>query len=356
MKELCRNFSLNMRHGKSAPDFWALGRMFEQAMPDAPRLGFAKSPKEENVRFGQKPFLHFSGNEIAEIVSGADTTMPPTVEALVLTYFFGLLGINGPMPLEFTSYVFQRSYNHYDNTWRRFLDIIHHRFHTLYYRAFAGYEQSISFDRKDDDPMRSLVQSLAGIPAGTDLPAALATGNASEFAFALKTRAGLETILKNVLHNMGAAENFQVKVEDHQLAVFRIHEENHAFLGKKKSSVLGSNMQIGRTFISITHAFNIRIGPLSYNAYCLFIEEDKGIRQLASVAKLFLDRPLRYNTVFILESKTIPAVRLGNGDQHDTDSRRLGRNCWLGRQKNEYTIHTIAISAISRRLHIHGAP
>jgi type VI secretion system protein ImpH len=143
LRRLTKTWAQNLRSGISVPDFWGFVRKLEKSDPSRPRLGYAKHPSEEIIRFGQMPYLYFPPSDIAEIFEGKKTG----VVALVFTYFLGLLGVNGPMPLEFTHYVYQRSYNHYDQTWRRFLDIIHHRMHVFYYRAFAQNEQSISFDR-----------------------------------------------------------------------------------------------------------------------------------------------------------------------------------------------------------------
>ncbi|MDR2746406.1 MAG: type VI secretion system baseplate subunit TssG, partial [Treponema sp.] len=137
LRKLIRSWSQNLRQGVAAPDFWGLVRKLEQNNPGKPRLGYAKYPSDENVRFGQTPHLYFPPSDIAEIIEGKKVGL----DAVVFTYFLGLLGVNGPMPLEFIHYVYQRSRSHYDHAWRRFLDIIHHRMHVFYYRAFAQNQQ-----------------------------------------------------------------------------------------------------------------------------------------------------------------------------------------------------------------------
>jgi type VI secretion system protein ImpH len=108
-----RKTSQKLRNGGGAPDFWALVRKLENTGPAKPRLGHGKNAGEENVRFGQAPFLNFPPTDIAEIIEGGRNA---GVDATLIVYFFGLLGVNGPMPLEFTHYVFRRSHNYFDNT------------------------------------------------------------------------------------------------------------------------------------------------------------------------------------------------------------------------------------------------
>ena len=330
-----KNAAAALRAGKRPPGFAALVRAVEQeaSSRNKPRIGFAKTPRDEAVRFGQKPALHFVGSELAEVVqnnggSGSD---------LILTYFFGLLGINGPMPLEFTNYVLQRSRSHYDHTWRRFLDIIHHRFHTFYYRAFACNDQAASSDRAEDDGIKAIVASLAGQSReGADEDLAMAVGNALCFSFRLKNRANLEALLQNEYQ-------LPVTVEDFVLSHNDIPAANHVYLGRHASSCLGVNMQIGRRFLSMTQKFEIRVGPMDYTQFCDFIMNPKGVARMAKAVQLFLDRPLDFDVLPLVQSEHIPGTCLGGVKIAGRAFGRLGMGCWLGRPKAD----TIVSSRIS---------
>ncbi|MGV8763016.1 type VI secretion system baseplate subunit TssG, partial [Pseudomonas aeruginosa] len=52
-------------------------------------------------------------------------------------FFFGLTGPNGPLPLHLTEYARERQRNVNDATFKRFMDVFHHRLLTLFYRAWA---------------------------------------------------------------------------------------------------------------------------------------------------------------------------------------------------------------------------
>jgi type VI secretion system protein ImpH len=337
IRELINRVALDLRQGKRSPDFSGLIRGIESKSPELPRIGFAKTPKDEVVRFGQKPALHFTGNDVAEVIPDGGGT-----DALILSYWLGLLGVDGPMPLEFTNYVFQRSYNHYDNTWRRFLDIIHHRFHTLYYRAFSIYEQAISNDRSNikDDPVKLLIASLAG----SNINYNTSVCNAAQFSQTMRTRSNLEIVLRNMY-------KVPIAVKDFTLMKLDIPHENHVFLGERSRSLLGKTMQIGRQFWSMTQKFDIFLGPMSYTEYCKFVALGSQLEKLSQTVNLFLDRPLVYDTVFIIHSATIPGTWLG-GDPQKSPTR-LGVSTWVGKLHNSDLIeHTITISKIMKRKHI----
>src|SRR3954469_22817422 len=77
-------------------------------------------------------------------------------------HFFGLLGPNGPMPLHFSDFVRERQREH-DATLARFLDLFNHRMTAFFYRAWACNQQTVSFDRPDQDRFGVYVASLIGM-------------------------------------------------------------------------------------------------------------------------------------------------------------------------------------------------
>lgn len=329
-----------MRNGTGAPDFFELVRRIGNARPDFPRLGKAARPSQENIRFGQTPYLHFPATEIAEIKQGNGA-----VEALIMTYFFGLLGVNGPMPLEFTDYVFQRSHNYYDQTWRRFLDIVNHRFLTLFYRAWAENEQAVSFDRPDDDKITDIIAALAGVPADMKLPDSgfkyMMANYADRFGCPVKSRSSLEEILKNVL-------KVNLKVRDFVVSSYNIPAEARCRLGNRDTSVLGKSIQLGRTYMSATREFEIEIGPLSFDESRKLMPGGREFDLINRIVTAYLDRPLDYTLTFIVIGRTVPKCVLGEKDA----SVRLGRGYLLGRRNEDKNIKiTIGASRLYAKRH-----
>jgi type VI secretion system protein ImpH len=323
LRKLIRTWAQNLRRGTSVPDFWGLVRKLEQNNPGKPRLGYAKHPSEENIRFGQTPHLYFPPSDIAEIAEGRRVG----VDALMFTFFFGLLGVNGPMPLEFTHYVDQRSRSHYDQTWQRFLDIIHHRFQVLYYRAFAQNEQSISFDRPEDDPVRGMITSLVGLPPEMGFDAVsqtIALSYGENFSFMVRNRSGLEDTLRRML-------NTTVTVRDFVAASQDLKSEDYAVLGNSKTAILGLNLQIGRSSFCVTRQFDIEIGPIGFDTYQMLMTPASGFETLIQMVKLYLDRPLDYVFVVHLDQDGVPPARLGfDWAQANADAAQLGYTCWIG--------------------------
>ncbi|MDR3147563.1 MAG: type VI secretion system baseplate subunit TssG, partial [Treponema sp.] len=250
--------------------------------------------------------------------------------------------------LEFTNYVFRRSHNYFDNTWRRFLDIIHHRFLSFYYRAFSASQQAISFDREDDDPVSDSVRSLAGLPPGQgfgERQNRLVLNFARHFSFLIKNRWGLEDLLRRTF-------KFNLDVREFIPASYDIPPENHAILGREQSSLLGVNLQIGRTCMSSTGKFEIHIGPLAFDDYLRFMSSRSGFSLLREAVNLYLDRPLDYSLVFSVLCETIPLAQLGfDLEEARWDPPQLGYTCWIGNPEERTVSLTIAAARLDRRTH-----
>jgi type VI secretion system protein ImpH len=342
LRKLIRTWAQNLRQGIAAPDFWGFVRKLEKSNSGKPRLGYAKHPSEENIRFGQIPHLYFPPSDIAEIIEGKKVGL----DAVMFTYFLGLLGVNGPMPLEFTHYVYQRSRSHYDQTWRRFLDIIHHRMHVLYYRAVAQNEQSISFDRPEDDPVRKMIQSLAGLPPGMgfdSLAQTIALSYGENFSFTARNRNGLEDTLQRML-------NTAVTVRDFVAVPYDLKSEHYAVLGNSKTAVLGLNLQIGRSCLCVTRQFEIEIGPIGFDTYQMLITPAGGFETLLQTVQLYLDRPLDYAFVVHLDRSNVPPARLGfDWAQANADAAQLGYTCWIGSSDRELELRIDASRFIRLR-------
>ena len=64
---------------------------------------------------------------------------------------FGLFGPNGPLPIHLTEYARERLQHGGDATLCRFLDVFHHRFLALFYKAWAQAQPHVNRDRPAQD-------------------------------------------------------------------------------------------------------------------------------------------------------------------------------------------------------------
>ena len=139
-------------------DFYQTLRRLECLYADKPLWGTALRPIDEPVRFGQEPELIFSPAPLSALELGRDGAPPRLMVRL-----FGLLGPNGPLPLHITEYARERLRHAGDPALCRFLDLFHHRFIALFYRAWAQAQPQVNRDRPGQDRFRVYVGSFVGI-------------------------------------------------------------------------------------------------------------------------------------------------------------------------------------------------
>src|SRR5262249_13529204 len=162
-----------LRRKPYAYDFYQALRRLENLHRDKPRLGEALRPADEPVRLGQEPSLSFAPAPLSAFEPARDGQ-----PARLQVRFFGLLGPNGPLPLHLTEYARDRLRNLGDASLLHFLDLLHHRFLVLFYRAWAQAQPTVGLDRAQDDRFSRYVGSLLGL----GLPALRGRDRVHDFA------------------------------------------------------------------------------------------------------------------------------------------------------------------------------
>ena len=313
LKKFHKQIASQLASGRREPDFFEVVRQFEQHHPAFPRVGYAGRSRSDALRFGQVPSLRFMGTAMDSLQETPGGVMR------LLVNFFGLCGVNGPMPLEFTSMVFQRSHNHYDRTLQCFLDIINHPFLRLYYRAYADHTAAICCDRDDDNMLTRFFQVLLGQPAGISDSVPCRNLWIGESDILLRTRrsaGGLRQLLAVALH-------IPVRVEERVTGQYEIPRECRCLLGGKENVRLGIDTQIGRRFISNTRRVNLHFGPLPFARYVAFLPGEAAFSRIAFAVSRYFEQPREFDFTFRLKTDTLPPARLNA-------SVALGHSAWLG--------------------------
>lgn len=303
-------------------DFFQVLRLIENAHPQQPRIGASLRPRDDAVRFGQDPSLVFHPAML-------DRYQRSTGEARarLAVNFFGLLGANGPLPIHLTEYVRDRLRNGGDATLRAFLDVFHHRLLSLFYRARASAEPTISLDRADagqgvnGDRFSVFVGSLFGIGA----PALRERDDLGDFAklhfaglLANRTRpaAGLASILR-------AYFGLPLQIEQFVGHWMRLPSEVHSRIGRlEQGNRLGGSLVLGKQVWDSQNKFRIVIGPMPYHDYCRLLPGGDSQRRLLAWVKNYAGLALDWDVRLILQKAERPALQLGG-------ATRLGWSTWL---------------------------
>jgi type VI secretion system protein ImpH len=299
-------------------DFYQTLRRLECLYDDKPRLGRALRPIDEPVRLGQEPDLAFAPTPLASFEPSSDGRVPRLQVRL-----FGLLGPNGPMPIHITEYARERLRNAGDPTLSRFLDLFHHRFLALFYRAWAQAQPQVNRDRPHDDRFTSYVGAFAGLA-----PAAFRHRDAVSDAAKLFHAGSLVRQVRNAEGLSAILQHFfrvRVRVQEfvgHWLTL-SAGERSRLTRG---GAALGVGAVLGSRVWDRQHKFRIRLGPLTLRQYESFLPGGPALRQLVDWVRLYCCFEHDWDVRLVLRRQEVPPLRLGAG-------RRLGWTTWLGRRQ-----------------------
>ncbi len=320
-------------------DFHQALRRIECLSPASPRIGTAARPADEPVRLGQEPSLGFAPAALSRLVAGEDGR-PPRIEQR----FFGLFGPNGPLPLHLTEYAYGRQLQAGDPTFARFADIIHHRFLSLFHRAWAQAQPCVSLDRPAEDRFGDYVGALAGI----GLPGVRRRDALSDFV-KLHHAALLNRQVRNA-EGLGqlVGSFFRVPVEVEQFVGhwMPVRDRDRSYLGTA-CCTLGRNTLVGKRVWGCQHKFRLRLGPLDLAQYRSLLPGGQGVAQLQAAVRNYAGLEYTWDAQLMLKAQSVPPLRLGSGN-------RLGYTSWLGRRCSEAPAADLILD-VDRALERHAA-
>lgn len=298
-------------------DYFFTLRKLENLFRNKPRTGTAARPQDEPVRLGQETSLSFAPSAISAF-EPANGSQPPRL----LQRFLGFLGPNGALPLHLTEFTRERILHHGDRTFARFLDVFHHRFLALFYRAWAQAQPTVSFDRPREDRFADYVGSLVGI-GSPDLHARDAAGDHVKLYFAgwlnrqIRNPDGLASILRGYFR-------LPVRVENFVGHWMHLPESERTRLGLRSSgSQLGVGAVIGSKVWDRQHKLRVHVGPLELSEYESLLPSGEALAAFVAILRQYLCFEFDWDARLSLKAEAVPRAQLGRYG-------RLGWTTWAG--------------------------
>ena len=300
-------------------DFYQTLRRLECFYADKPRWGEAQRPADEPVRLGQDPDLAFAPAPLAWF--GAE---PRAAKPRLQLRLFGLFGPNGPLPIHLTEHARDRLRNAGDRTFSRFLDLFHHRFAAMFYRAWAQAQPHVNRDRPDADRFGGYVGGLLGLrsaPARNRdrVPDVAKLFHVGVLVRHVRNAEGLQTILRHFF-------DVPVRIEQFVAHWMALDVRERTALSRE-GATLGRSAVLGGRVWDAQHKFRVQIGALSLQEYESFLPGGRLLGKLVDWITLYLSHELDWDVRLILERDQVPPLAL-NG------TRRLGWTTWLGARRS----------------------
>jgi type VI secretion system protein ImpH len=323
------NFLADLAREPYRYDFYQTLRRIECLYGDKPRWGAALRPVDEPLRLGQDPDVAFAPAPLASFEFGKDGG-PPRLQVRL----FGLLGPNGPMPIHITEYARHRLRHAGDPTLSRFMDLFHHRFIALFYRAWAQAQPHVNRDRPENDRFQVYIGSFMGIAPPSlrqrdTVPDLARLFHAGTLARHVRNADGLASIIRQFFRVPAAIEEFV----GHWL---KLAPSERTYL-RRDGGALGAGAVAGARVWDHQSKFRIHLGPLTLAQYESFLPStprnrpgaDRSgmlLRKLVDWVRFYLCFELDWDVRLRLKREEVPQLRLGASGQ-------LGWTTWLGTRK-----------------------
>jgi type VI secretion system protein ImpH len=285
-------------------------------------IGTARRPQSEPFRLGQQPSFAFAPREVASAEQAAGRLK-------VRLFGLGMLGPNGPLPIHVTEIARDREQARRDTTTVDFFDIFHHRFFTLFYRAWASAQATAGLDRKKDERFSFYVASLTGQDTSEigrrPLPAHARLAAAAHLVRESRNPDGLRTTLE---HYFGVP----VAIEENVFHWVEIDPADRGRIGSPgPAATMGRGAVLGRVAPDRQHKFRVVIGPLDLDAYLRFTPEGEDLPRLVEWVRAFVGYELDWELELRIKPDSAPPAVMGT-------SQRIGWSGWLGHPRSDRPI------------------
>jgi type VI secretion system protein ImpH len=296
-------------------DFYRAVRLLEARNAGNPPLGESISPRDDLVRFKQKPSLTFAPSTLHDCRVGAGGHLELFVN------FTGLFGPNGPMPLFVTEFAHDRQHNGHDSTMVAFFDIFHQRLLSLFYRAWAVNQKSADLDRPDDSRFANYIGSLFGygmksLQKRDAVPDWAKLHFSGRLISPARNAEGLGAIVEEFFGIPALIQTFQ----GHWLS---LPPESACRLGESPTSgSLGVTTIVGSRFWDCQLKFRIRLGPMKLADLQRMLPTGESFKRLKAWVLNYVSEEFFWDLQLVLKKEEVPPTSLGG-------TSALGWTSWL---------------------------
>ncbi len=326
-------------------DLWHLLRWLDAKHPDVPPLGRAPIPDLEPIRIGQEPSPAFAPAQVHALHPDDDGGRPR------LTILgFGLFGPNGPLPSHLTEYARERLRTRGDRTLVRFVDMFHHRFTLLFYRAWADSQGTVSLDRPAEDRFSRYCASLvhlgeASLRDRDAVPDHAKLFGAGHLVRETRNAEGLARLLA-IFFQTGA------RVEQWVMQWLALARTERTRLGMGRiAEKLGVGAVAGAQVPDVQSRFRVWLGPLSLPEYESHLPGGRPFLQVLAWLRTYVGYEIAWDVRLVLRHDEVPRATLGS-------ATRLGWTTWLGERRTPADADDLVLvhETIAERMHLAVAP
>lgn len=307
-----------LREDARSFSFFQVVRLLERLFPERKGVGGFVDPSEEIARFSVEPVIAFPPSEIRSLELDKDEPTQVSVN------FMGLTGPLGLLPYYYTLLVADRI-RAKDKALRDFLDMFHHRFISLFYRAWEKNRFTVRYEHDRQDPVTEHVLDLVGLglPAVRDrmtIPVESALFYSGLLAPQQRSAVALEQMLE---------DHFDVPVEVEQFVGgwYPLTVSTQCRLGDEHDASARLGLAVAGDEIWDQQArVRVRLGPLTRRQYNQFLPTGDAYRSLRALIRHFSNDQFDFELQLVLARDEVPGCVIG---AEEDEAVPLGWCTWM---------------------------
>lgn len=302
--------------------FFQAIRILERFSGTGP-IGVKSLPRQEAIRIRAYDAFEFPASDVTDVHGEANPWRDPSERFVVTATFMGLYGPASPLPSAYTEMIVRpvADEDHEDRQrLRQFLDIIHHRLFSLFYRCQSKYRYHLVFEAGARDRFSGHMLSLIGrgtrgMPLERSVDAVRMIRYAGLLTQYPRSAVGLERVIRDYLSGVA------VRLKPCMGRWLSVEDRNG--VGRTFCS-LGEDMIVGASVYDRTGKFRVSIGPVDLATFKGFLPNGALMEQLRELVRLYLVDELEFDVEVWLQGDQVPSCVVGGTGE----PARLGWTSW----------------------------
>lgn len=289
--------------------FFQALRLLESALGDGPRLGERGPFAKERLRLRPSTSLGFPTSEVVEVAS--HEAPDGSNQAVVTTNLPGLYGTGSPLPRSYSHQILLEEEEQPQT--RQFLDLLHHRLLSLWYRTWKYFRYDQSFQAQGRDPLSRALLDLIGVTPETppeDL--GIEPVRLLRYLSLLQPRtrpvAGLQGLLTQELGLPLVIE----QAPPRELSLPREQWFRLCAAPQQGGGCLGRDIVVGSRRIDRQSQLRLHIGPIPYKQLLELLPRGPLLQRLIALCRFYLRQPLDLSLHVRVPAAEVARTRLGS--------------------------------------------
>lgn len=293
--------------------FFPVVRGAEARARGLPRVGQSRTPGQNVIDLVHAATLEFP----AATFEGVEFTAQGRARAR--SYFLGLTGPTGALPLHLTEYAaYERRYAK-SRPFGDFLDVLTGRMLQFFFRAWGDSQPAVQAERPHDDRFATYVGAISGATAGVAPDAVFSAGWRLHYASVFAGRRSAAAIQDALSHLLGS----RAQVREYISRWRQVPHSDRTTLGRSgQFNGLGAGAMLGSRARMVDDTFRLEVQTQSIEEYRGFMPGGARFALAAEALTAFAPSHLEWELEPHLNERQAPPAALDGICQ-------LGRSSWL---------------------------